>query len=147
MVQLAKYSFLVIFTFLNIVLFAQNKSVKFEFVGSKMNQIAFANISFQIGDTATKHNKIADSNGVAILMVDPSKLYKIKVDAIGYQSETRNLKFDMSNYVKILLKEKAGELKEVIVSSTKSLIRQEDDKSIVDPEPLAACSTNELETI
>ncbi len=147
MVHFMKCSFLVIFTFSNIALFAQNKTVKLELVGPKMNPIAFANISFQIGDTATKVNKIADSNGVSILNVDPNKLYKLKVEAAGYQTEIRSIKFDKANYFKILLKEKAGELKEVVVSSSKSLIRQEDDKSIVDPEPLAASSTNALETI
>jgi hypothetical protein len=35
----------------------------------------------------------------------------------------------------------------VVVKSTKALIRQEDDKSVVDPEPLAASSTNAYETV
>ena len=38
-------------------------------------------------------------------------------------------------------------LNEVVVKSSKPLIRQEDDKSVVDPEPLAASSTNAFETI
>lgn len=35
----------------------------------------------------------------------------------------------------------------MVVRSTKALIRQEDDKSVVDPEPLAASSTNAFETV
>ncbi len=147
MAQLTKYSLLVIFIFFNIALFAQNKTIKLELVSSKMNPIAFANISIQLGDAATKKDQITDSNGAALIAVDPNKMYKIKVEALGYQTEIKSVKFDKTNYLKILLKEKAGELKEVVVSSTKSLIRQEDDKSIVDPEPLAASSTNALETI
>jgi len=38
-------------------------------------------------------------------------------------------------------------LNEVVVKSSKPLIRQEDDKSVVDPEPLAASSTNAFETV
>jgi iron complex outermembrane receptor protein len=147
LIKYGKYSLLFICTVSSVVLFGQNKTVKLELISPKMNPIAFANLSLQSLDSTIKKSQIADSNGVAILMVDVSKLYKVKVDAIGYQTETRSLKFDKSSYFKILLKEKAGELKEVVVSSTKSLIRQEDDKSIVDPEPLAASSTNALETI
>ena len=147
LIKYCKYILFFICAVFSSTLFGQNKTVKLELIGPKMNPIAFANISLQLGDTATKKSQIADSNGVAVLIVDPSKLYKVKVEAIGYQTEIKNLKFDKSSYVKILLKEKAGELKEVIVTSTKSLIRQEDDKSIVDPEPLAASSTNALETI
>jgi hypothetical protein len=61
--------------------------------------------------------------------------------------DNRTIKFENLNSVKIELKEMNGQLKEVVVTSTKPLIRQEDDKSVVDPEPLAAASTNAYETM
>jgi hypothetical protein len=95
----------------------------------------------------TPKNLVADSNGVANITLEPGKLYKIKTSAVGYQTDNRTIKFEKLNSVKIELKEMNDQLKEVVVTSTKPLIRQEDDKSVVDPEPLAAASTNAYETM
>ena len=98
-------------------------------------------------DSTIPKNIVADSNGVASSMLEPGKLYKIKTSAVGYQIDNRTIKFEKLNSVKIELKEMNDQLKEVVVTSTKPLIRQEDDKSVVDPEPLAAASTNAYETM
>ena len=71
----------------------------------------------------------------------------LKTSAVGYQSDNRTIKFENLNSLNIQLKETNGQLKDVVVTSTKPLIRQEDDKSVVDPEPLAAASTNAYETM
>ena len=127
--------------------FGQMSPLKFVVVGGKSQSIAFANIAIQPVDSALPKNQVADSNGIAIVMLQAGKLYQIKTSAIGYQIDNRTIKFDNLNTVKIELKEKNDQLKEVVVSSSKPLIRQEDDKSVVDPEPLAAASTNAYETM
>jgi hypothetical protein len=98
-------------------------------------------------DSSISKNQVADSNGVANLLLQRGKIYQLKTSAVGYQIDNRTIKFENLNSLKIQLKETNGQLKEVVVTSNKPLIRQEDDKSVVDPEPLAAASTNAYETM
>ena len=127
--------------------FGQIAPLKLSVVDKKSQPIAFANITIQMIDSTMPKNIVADSNGVATSMLEPGKLYKIKTSVVGYQMDNRTIKFEKLNSVKIELKEMNDQLKEVVVTSTKPLIRQEDDKSVVDPEPLAAASTNAYETM
>ena len=136
-----------LFVLIQKVGFGQMATLKLSVVDKKTQPIAFANITIQMIDSSISRNQVADSNGIAISMLAPGKLYKIKTSAVGYQIDNRTIKFDNLNNVKIELKELNGQLKEVVVTSTKPLIRQEDDKSVVDPEPLAAASTNAYETM
>ena len=132
---------------MNKVGFAQMAPLKLTVVDNKNQAIAFANITIQMIDSAISKNQVADSNGIASILLQPGKLYMLKTSAVGYQMDNRTIKFENLNYLKIQLKETNGQLKEVVVTSTKPLIRQEDDKSVVDPEPLAAASTNAYETM
>jgi hypothetical protein len=127
--------------------FGQMSPLKIVVVSGKSQSIPFANIAIQSVDSALVKNQVADSNGIATVILQAGKLYQIKTSAIGYQMDNRSIKFDNLKTVKIELKEKNDQLKEVVVSSSKPLIRQEDDKSVVDPEPLAAASTNAYETM
>ncbi len=127
--------------------FGQIAPLKLSVVDKKGLPIAFANITIQMIDSSMPKNIVADSNGLATNILEPGKLYKIKTSAVGYQIDNRTIKFEKLNSVKIELKEMNDQLKEVVVTSTKPLIRQEDDKSVVDPEPLAAASTNAYETM
>ena len=147
-----KKSYIRVIFFLLIVLihkagFGQITELKLSVVDKKSQPIAFANITIQVIDSTMPQNIVADSNGIAIGMLAPGKLYKLKTSAVGYQIDNRTIKFENLNSVKIQLKETNSQLKEVVVTSTKPLIRQEDDKSVVDPEPLAAASTNAYETM
>ena len=127
--------------------FGQMAPLKLTVVDNKNQAIGFANITIQTIDSAMPQNLVADSNGIASILLTPGKLYKIKTSAIGYQIDNRTIKFENLKMLKIALKETNDQLKEVVVTSTKPLIRQEDDKSVVDPEPLAAASTNAYETM
>ncbi|MFZ4104630.1 MAG: outer membrane beta-barrel protein, partial [Sediminibacterium sp.] len=139
--------FFVFFVMVQKAGFGQIAPLKLSVVDKKTQPIAFANITIQMIDSTTPKNLVADSNGVANITLEPGKLYKIKTSAVGYQTDNRTIKFEKLNSVKIELKEMNDQLKEVVVTSTKPLIRQEDDKSVVDPEPLAAASTNAYETM
>jgi len=127
--------------------FAQTAPLKLIVVDSKRQSIAFANFTIQTIDSTMPQNKVADSNGTAIMILQSGIVYQLKTSAVGYQMDNRTIKFDKLNSLKIELKEVTNQLNEVVVTSTKPLIRQEDDKSIVDPEPLAATSTNAYETM
>jgi hypothetical protein len=138
---------IIVFGLIQNTVFAQMSPLKLSIVDNKNQTIAFANITIQMIDSANPKNQVADSNGIATILLQPGKLYKLKTSAVGYQMDNRTIKFENLNSLKIQLKEMNGQLKEVVVSSTKPLIRQEDDRSVVDPEPLAATSTNAYETM
>jgi iron complex outermembrane receptor protein len=138
---------IILITLMHKLGFAQLAPLKLTVVDNKNQAVAFANISFQMVDSTMPKNQVADSNGIANISLQPGKLYTLKTSAVGYQIDNRTIKFENLNSLKIQLKETNGQLKEVVVTSTKPLIRQEDDKSVVDPEPLAAASTNAYETM
>jgi hypothetical protein len=139
--------FLFLFVLIQMTSFGQMSPLKLSVLDKKSQSIAFANITIQTIDSVMPQNIVADSNGIASIILATGKLYNIKTSAVGYQMDNRTIKFENLNSVKIELKEMNGQLKEVVVTSTKPLIRQEDDKSVVDPEPLAAASTNAYETM
>ena len=90
---------------------------------------------------------VADSLGVLQLKLDSNKSYYFRTSWVGYQITDTVLNFSQILNQTLVLKETTAMLNEVVVKSSKPLIRQEDDKSVVDPEPLAASSTNAYETI
>ena len=125
----------------------QNKALQLSVVDIKKNPISFATVSIQQVDSTLQRNLVTDSNGTAVLNLNPGRLYQFKTSAVGYQTATRTIKFESLQLVQIVLKETSNQLKEVVVSATKPLIKQEDDKTVVDPEPLAASATNAYETM
>jgi len=89
----------------------------------------------------------ADSLGILRLTIDTTKAYFFRSSWVGYQITDTVLNFKNDGEHSIILKESNSMLNEVVVKSSKPLIRQEDDKSVVDPEPLAASTTNAYETV
>jgi hypothetical protein len=88
-----------------------------------------------------------DSMGIALLNVDTTKKYFFRSSWVGYKITDTLFDFSLNQQQSIILVESNAMLNEVVVKSSKPLIRQEDDKSVVDPEPLAASSTNAYETV
>jgi len=114
----------------------------------KNNSIPFASIKVKsVLDTLKHYALVADSNGMATANISPNKNYTVLVNAIGYKKYTKTIAFENSSIIIIKLLEDPTQLNQVVVTSSKALVKQEDDKSVVDPEPLAAGSTNAMETI
>ena len=132
----------------------QQPAILIKVVDAKYNPVGFANISIVNKIDSTKiTNTITDSIGITkINLATKANLavknaYTIKVSAIGYKKFSKDYFINDQSSIAIKLTEDPAQLKEVVVKSSKPLIRQEDDKSVVDPEPLAASSTNAYETI
>ena len=126
----------------------QQPAILIKVVDAKNNPVGFANISIVNKIDSTKiSNSITDSIGITKINLGAKASYTIKVSAIGYKQFTKDYLIKEQSSVAIKLVEDPNQLKEVVVKSSKPLIRQEDDKSVVDPEPLAASSTNAYETI
>jgi iron complex outermembrane receptor protein len=132
---------------IQIAVFGQGKSLNLKVVNVKKQAIAFATITIQKIDSPFQRNFVTDSNGLVNIFLSPATIYQIRTTSVGYQTDTRTIKFDAFNSIQIILKEVTNQLKEVVVSASKPLIKQEDDKTVVDPEPLAASATNAYETM
>jgi outer membrane receptor for ferrienterochelin and colicin len=75
-------------------------------------------------------------------------LYIVKINNIGYQQLEKTISVKQgSRSFEYILKEKAVSLKEITISAEKPLIRQEEDKMIIDPSPMIGISTNTLEVL
>ena len=132
----------------------QQPAILIKVVDAKYNPVGFANISIVNKIDSTKiTNTITDSIGITkINLATKANLavknaYTIKVSAIGYKKFSKDYFINDQSSIAIKLTEDPAQLNEVVVKSTKALIRQEDDKSVVDPEALAASSTNAYETV
>ena len=114
----------------------------------KNNSIPFANIKIKsVLDSTKQFSLVADSNGIASASISPNKNYAIQVTALGYKKYNKTIALENNTVVILKLLDDPTQLNQVVVTSSKALVRQEDDKSVVDPEPLAAGSTNAMETI
>jgi iron complex outermembrane recepter protein len=90
----------------------------------------------------------ADQSGIARFDKLNQGLYIAHVTYIGFQPVEKT--FLVNNdalQLDIILSEDVLSLGEVTVTARRPLIRQEDDKMIIDPEPLANISTNTLEIL
>ena len=135
-------------------LFAQSKEVKVNVVDKMGKPFSMAVVLYyEKGKYTAPFNAqkaikvIADTFGVVYIKVDSSKTYLFRSSWVGYQVTDTLLNFSTTFDHSIVLKENNSMLNVVVVKSSKPLIRQEDDKSVVDPEPLAASSTNAYETV
>ncbi|MFZ9403548.1 MAG: TonB-dependent receptor, partial [Sediminibacterium sp.] len=144
-----KHLLLALFSLLSFGIgFGQSKNYTFKVMDVRNNSIPFASIKVKsVLDSTKQFALIADSNGVASANIASNKNYTIQVNAIGYKKYSKTIALENSSIVTIKLLEDPTQLNQVVVTSSKALVRQEDDKAIVDPEPLAAGSTNAMETI
>jgi iron complex outermembrane recepter protein len=97
-----------------------------------------------------------DSSIIAVKTLKPNvyfsvaknNLYLLRITAIGINKIYQQISIaDSDTAINITATTLSKSLDAVVVTSTKALIKQEDDKTIVDAEPLANSSTNALEVL
>jgi len=143
-----RLSLILFFSFFSIILLAQERPILIKVLDSKNNPVGYANITLtNKADTIKLINAISDSIGLAKINLTPKNTYTFKLAAIGYKHYNKEYIINEQSVIAIKLIEDANQLKEVVVKSTKTLMRQEEDKSVVDPAPLAASATNAYETV
>ncbi len=84
-----------------------------------------------------------DSNGKAVFTLEQGQKYIVRLNAINFKPVTKNILVKRERPVFTLVVEPdAKSLGDVEITFKRPLLRQEEDKTIVDPEELAASSTN-----
>jgi hypothetical protein len=133
---------------MNLLSYSQQKPVKILIYDENKEPLAGAHILLENISTKTQFNTISDASGKAFFQNLPDGLYKLKISFVGYRTIEAFIKVNFSSrYFEYTLKPETLSLNEVTVSATKPVIKQEEDKTIIDPEPIANTSTNTLEVL
>jgi iron complex outermembrane recepter protein len=128
-------------------LIAQQR-VSFKIINKNNEPVSFATIiAKNAADTSKSSTRIADSSGTTQLLLNDGT-YKIYVQAVNYQAFTKTITVNNLNTAfTFSLSLSTGSLQGVVVTARKPLMRQDDDKTIVDPEPIVLGSSNAYEVM
>jgi hypothetical protein len=102
---------------------------------------------YSLPDTTLVTTKSSHNNSASFTTNKFSK-YIIRVSGIGFANEERTVNVtDKSQAITLLMKRSTKNLSDVVVVARKPLVRQEDDKTVVDAEVLVSSSTNAYEVL
>jgi hypothetical protein len=130
-------------------IFAQNQKLTVTVLTPMKEPVPYASIIITSSlDSSVHFKKSADSSGNAFFVLPAAGQYSIVASAINYQTTDKKISINTEKQKIILLLEPVTKTMEnVLITSQKPLMKQEDDKTIVDPENLVASSTNGFEVI
>ena len=128
---------------------AQETTVDFKITNAKKEPVTAATITiFSVPDTLHQQFTVTDSAGVASFKLMQGYPYIVELSSVEYKSFRKNITVRGDHPVFAFIAEPAvRKLNNVVVTATRPLMRQQDDKTIVDPEPLVSVSTNAYEII
>ncbi len=130
-------------------LLAQNTNVTFKIINRKSEPVPFSTVKvIPVNDSIHFLEKVTDTTGKTSFALMHDDKYTVTVTSINYAKFQKGITIKNDQPVfTFTLKDGAATLDEVVVKSTKPLMRQEDDKTIVDPENLVASSTSGYEVL
>ena len=146
--MMKKIHLTLLFSSLLVLVLAQNTKTVLHVTDNAYNPIPQVTILLQSKkDSTQRYNRISDSIGNAGFQVSPGT-YKAFISAIGFKSLEKTIAVSSSqNRFNFVLETDVKAMAGVVITAKKSLMRQEDDKTIVDPENLANSSTNAYEVV
>ncbi len=128
---------------------AQQNAVTLKAVTKKNEPVAFA--SFTItnrADSTQQFKQTADSSGSVSFQLVVGSQYLVQVSAVNYQSVEKGISISgTANRFVFAMEQLSKTLAGVVITSKKPLMRQEEDKTIIEPENLVASSTNAYEVL
>lgn len=128
--------------------FAQKISVSFKAVNNKSDAIPFASFTvIKRNDSLQSQQKVSDSSGMVKFMLENSTQYIVTITSVNYQPLEKGIMVNSNHNSFSFELDFSKNMQGVTVTATRPLITQEDDKTIVDPEPIAAASTNAYEIL
>jgi iron complex outermembrane receptor protein len=145
---LIKLSLLSLFVIITHLSLAQTSSISIRVTGPKKELVPFASITIKNRiDSTQTFTKAGDSTGNAVIELAKGQ-YIVLISAVNYQPMEKGIAVTSTQQSFGFTLESSGKTMEtVVVTAQRPLIRQEDDKTIVDPEPIASTSTNGYEII
>jgi iron complex outermembrane recepter protein len=134
--------------FVSLISTAQS-TVRVRLIEKNNSAVAFATVkAIPAEDTAHPIQKLTDSSGLCVFKLAMGKRYTIRVSSVNYKPVEKGITVNKADMSFTLVAEPLSkEISGVTVTSKKPLMRQEDDKTIIEPEALAAASTNAYEIL
>jgi iron complex outermembrane recepter protein len=129
---------------------AQEKmDVTIKVVNKSKEAIAGATILvLSVPDTLHKQQQIADSSGATVIPLEMNHPYLVRISSVDYQPLEKSISVKGSSREFVFTcTPSVKTLGNVVITASRPLMRQDDDKTIVDPENLAISSTNAYEII
>ena len=126
---------------------AQTTQLQLSLTNDKQEPFQNASVAlYQLPDSILKEKKVIKGNGS--FDVDTQTNYLIKISAAGTQNISKEIRIaDSSVTITVILSAKVSSLGNVTVVSKRPLIKQDDDKTVVDAEALANSSSNAFEVL
>ena len=123
--------------------------VTLQIVNSKKEPVPFATVVVTLAsDSGGKLQEISDTTGLASFHLQQNLAYVIQVSSVNYKPFQRVVTVKQQREsITCTLQTTTNKLSAVVITATRPLTRQEDDKTIIDPEPIAAASTNAYEIL
>ena len=150
LLQIPRKLFFVSFPLIFITqLHAQDISVTIKVINQKKEPVVFAMITVvNRFDSLQSKEKETDSSGIAIFNLTKDGQYSLKITSVNYQSIEKGITVTGNHpFFSFTIEPLPRTLENVKVISQKPLMRQEDDKTIIETENLAAASTSGYEVI
>jgi iron complex outermembrane recepter protein len=138
-----------LFLLLTPLLKAQQVPITIKITNQKREPLAFATVRVSNrADSINTFTKAADSTGKAIFNLQKGGQYTVKISATNYLPIEKGITVSGNQPSFSFSIEPIGKTMDAaVVVSKKPLMRQEDDKTIIDPENLVASSTSGFEVI
>lgn len=129
--------------------YAQDTPVTIKIINQKKEPVAFATVTISNRlDSSQVFKKVADSSGFAKFNLAKNSQYTIYISSVNYLPIEKGISTSGNQTSFSFTAEPLGKtLETAIVTSKKPLMKQEDDKLIVDPENLVEASTSGYEVI
>ncbi|WP_234736288.1 outer membrane beta-barrel protein [Tellurirhabdus bombi] len=143
------YLVILLVTLFSSSLFAQNRQLKIRLRDANQDAVIGANLQLtDRTDTTRRLYASSDTAGLASFQIQTGKAYRLQVTSVGYKPLRREIPASIGQGVLTLMMAQDNiTLQAVSVTAARPLVRQEDDKTIVDPEPIASTSTSAYELL
>lgn len=138
---------ILVFTLL-LSLYGYNQNVSITVLDAKKQPLPGATVQcIKVKDSSQVY-AITDGKGMAEFKSMENTLFNIRISFVGFETLNKSvmIKPTERNFT-FRMQEAAIELDEVTVVAPKPMIRQEEDKMIIDPQPLESISSNTLEVL
>src|ERR671933_1374429 len=143
------YAFILLLLLTAFYHFSQAQTVPVRIRVQEARQQPIAGATLRLTDRAdtTRHlYAISDTAGLAVFQTAPSRTYMLLVTSVGFKPLRKPIQPVTNQAVLTFALEQDNViLQAVSVTAAKPLVKQEDDKTIVDPEPIATTSTSAYE--
>jgi iron complex outermembrane recepter protein len=138
---------LIIFLFFAIPFFAQNLMVTLKTDNNETPDFATL-VLRNAKDSSLQESKTFGEKGILKIPIKAYETYFLTIEKFGFQPFSKVIKGEIKGIaLDVVLKASVTSLSEVTVTHKAKLMRQEDDKTIVDAEPLARIASNAFEVI